>query len=94
MLSSQARLTSAAAALEARLEAYDIHALGLERVKAALELCRLNVRAARALIARRFGEVADHGDARSLAQGKDAAFVFEQHRALLGKPRGKFVVLV
>ena len=83
----------AAASPEAGCKAYDVHALGAQCVKAAFELGRLDVRAACALIARRFRKIADNGDARTGLERQNAVLVFQQHRALLRKARGKFMML-
>ena len=85
---------TAAMAPVARLEADDGNALVPERIEAAVEPRRLYARAARALIARPHGKVADHRDARSRPERQHAVLVFQQHGAFLGKPRGKVVVLV
>ena len=83
----------AAASPEAGRKAYDVHALCAQRVKAAFELGRLDVRAACALIARRFRKIADNGDARAGPERQNAVLIFQQHRTLFRKACGKFVVL-
>ena len=83
----------AAASPEAGRKAYDVHALCAQRVKAAFEFGRLDVRAACALIARRFRKIADNGDARTGPERQNAVLIFQQHRTLFRKARGKFMVL-
>ena len=84
--------TALAAAVKARLKAYDSNALRTERIKRVIDLGGVYKRAACALIAGSFRKVADDGNAVGGFK-RQSAVVFEQNRRFLGKFCGKTMML-
>ena len=70
----------------------DVHAGSAQRVERRVHLRGVDTRAARALIARHGGKIADDGDALALPQREKFLFVFQQHGRLRRGFRGERVV--
>ena len=79
---------SGSAAEKALFVSGDVHAGSAQRVERRVHLRGIDARAARALIARRFGKVADHGNFCALGQRQQVVLVFQQHNAVGGQGTG------
>ena len=83
---------SGSAAEKALFVSGDVHAGSAQRVERRVHLRGIDARAARALIARHGGKIADDGDALALPQREKFLFVFQQHGRLRRGFRGERVV--
>ncbi len=90
---AQQRLVGSVALLAIARGIFRVQAELDQLVQRAVHRERNDLAAARSLIARRFGERADHGDARSALERQHVSLVLEQHRACSGGFPRESVVL-